>query len=455
MKMPWANNGISLALGVEHRKELLVLQADNAFQTGDLTGQGAPTLNVNGGYNVTELLSEVEIPIVQDSFIHNLSFNGGFRYSKYSISNGRKLNTSTYKLGFDFTPIRDIRLRAAYNRAVRAPNIQELFAPQFVGLDGSTDPCSGAAILATNVGCLAQGLRVGQTVVANPAGQYNGLLGGNQTLNPERATTKTLGVVLQPSFVPGLSLSVDWFDIKVKGAIQGFGADAILVACGASTAGNISPACALINRDAAGSLWLTSNGFVRDVPTNVGGVQTRGIEVNGGYSRELGGVGMLSLSLIGTLLDKYETDNGLTAAYDCKGLYGPTCGGPAPKWRHKARVSLKTGDVGVSLQWRYFGPVKTEYTSTSVTLNGPFYDFNSKVSSQSYFDLSVTTKIADKFSFIVGSNNILDRQPPLFHSGSGAFGQGNCGATTCNGNTYPGTYDALGRYLYAGVTLDF
>ncbi len=453
---PLATNGASIALGIEHRKDSLELQSDNAFSTGDLTGQGAPTLPVSGNYKVTEFFGELELPIIQDGFIQNLSFNGAYRYSKYDVSNGRKFNTSTYKLGVDFAPVSDIRVRAAYNRAVRAPNIQELFATQFVGLDGSTDPCAGFAITAANVGCIAQGLTIGQTVTPNPAAQYNGLLGGNPNLNPEKGTTKTIGVVLQPSFLPGFSLSVDYFDIKLRDAIQGFGADAILNECGASTAGNISPACALINRDPAGSLWLTSQGFVIDTPTNVGGLRTSGIEVNGNYSRDVGSIGSLSFSLVGTLLDKYETDNGLTEVYDCKGLYGPTCGGPAPKWRHKARVSLNTaGGIGISAQWRYFGPVETEFTSPSSTLNGNFYDFNSRVKAQSYFDLSFTGRFGDNFRWILGTNNLLDKEPPIFHSGSGNFGQANCGAVTCNGNTYPGTYDALGRYLYTGVTLDF
>jgi outer membrane receptor protein involved in Fe transport len=457
LKMPWSEDGISVAVGGEHRKESLELQTDNAFQTGDLTGQGAPTLPVKGSYSVTDLLGEIEIPIVQDSFFKNLSFNGGYRYSHYKISNGKTFNTNTYKLGLDFTPIADIRFRAAYNRAVRAPNIQELFAAQFVGIDGSTDPCAGAPIAATNFGCRAQGLAVGQTVTANPAGQYNGLQGGNQNVRPERATTKTFGVVFQPSFVPGFSLSVDWFDIKLRDAIQGFGADAILAACGASTSLTTpSPACALVKRDPAGSLWLTSNGFVIDTPTNVGGVQTRGLEFNGAYSRKLGDLGSLSLSLVGTLLDKFDTDNGLTAKYDCAGLFGPTCGGPSPKWRHKARASFNSeAGIGVSLQWRYFGPVDTEYSDASPTISGRFYDFNKHVKSQSYFDLSFTGKFADHFSWTLGANNLLDREPPLFHSGSGRFGQSNCSATVCNGNTYPGTYDSLGRYLYTGITLDF
>jgi iron complex outermembrane recepter protein len=457
MKLPWANDGVGLAVGFEHRRDSLELLADNAFETGDLTGQGAPTLSVNGGYNVTEFISEVEVPIVQESFIENLSFNGGYRYSKYKVSNGQKFNTSTYKLGLEFAPVKDFRFRAAYNRAVRAPNIQEIFAPQFVGLDGSTDPCTGRAITAdpADAGCRAQGLRVGQTVTANPAAQYNGLLGGNPNLRPEIATTKTLGVVIQPRWIPRFSLSVDYFDIKVRNTIQqGFGADAILTACSGATP-NLA-ACGLINRDAAGSLWLTSGGFVNDVQLNAGGLRTRGIEFNGGYSTEISDLGTMSLSLVGTLLDKYETDNGLTQVYDCAGYYGPTCGGPAPKWRHKARVGFKTpGGVGVSMQWRYFGPVNVEFQSASQSLNGNFYNFASKIGAQSYFDLSFSAKIGDTVSWQLGANNLLDRQPPLVTSGSGAFGQSGCASVVCNGNTYPGTYDSLGRYLYTGITLDF
>ena len=450
-KLPSAQDGVSVALGFEYRKDTLELKADNAFQTGDLTGQGAPTLDTAGNYQVTELLGEINIPLVQEGFVHNLSVNGAYRYSHYSLSNGRTVNTDTYKGEIEFAPIRDIRLRATYNHAVRVPNIQELFSPQFVGLDGSTDPCAGISLVG-NTGCIAQGLRPTQTVTANPAAQYNGLLGGNPNLLPEVANTKTLGVVIQPSMVPNLSLSIDWFDIKIKQAIQGYGADAILNACGSGNAG----ACALIKRDPAGSLWLTSNGYVTDIQTNVGSVQTRGLEVNGAYRHEIGNAGTLSLSLIGTYLDKFETDNGLTEAYDCAGYFGPTCGTPAPKWRHKARASfnMKNG-IGLSVAWRYFGAVDAEYKNESGTLKGDYYDYNQRIGAQSYFDLNFTAKVGSNFSWQLGVNNLFDREPPLVHSGSGNFGASNCASTVCNGNTYPGTYDSLGRYIYTGITLDF
>jgi len=452
MKLPWANDGISVPIGGEYRKESLELNPDTAFQTGDLTGQGAPTLPISGNYKVTEFISEVEVPIITDGAIKNLSFNTGYRYSHYKISNGKTFNTDTYKFGVDFTPISDIRLRGAYNRAVRAPNVQELFAPQIVALDGTTDACAGFTITADDLGCLAQGLRVGQKVTANPAAQYNGLIGGNPNLRPEKATTKTFGVVLQPRMIPSLSLSVDYFDIKVKDAIQGYGADAIGNACAND---NNPVACALIVRNPAGSLWLSSEGYVIDLAQNVGGVHTRGVEVNANYTQDIGKFGSLNFNLIGTMLDKYEVDNGLTEVYDCAGYFGPTCGTPAPKWRHKARLSWEPNkSITVSAQWRYFAKVDLEYKNPSSTLNGAYYDFGSRIGSQSYFDLAGSWQIIDNLVWRLGVNNILDRQPPLVPSGS-ALGYSACASTVCNGNTYPGTYDSLGRYVYTGVTVDF
>lgn len=453
IKSPLASDGMNVALGVEYRRDALELRADNAFNTGDLSGQGAPTKDTQGNYKVVELFGEVDLPIIQDGFVQNLSFNGGYRYSHYKVSNGRTFNTDTFKLGIDLAPVSDVRLRAGYNRAVRVPNIQELFAPQIVALDGVTDPCAGFTLTAADVGCLAQGLRVGQTVVANPAQQYNGIIGGNQNLNPEKSTTKTLGIVIQPRMVPGLTVSVDWFDIKVKNAIQGYGADAILSSCVNDE--NLE-ACSLVHRNAAGSLWLTSDGYVMDTPVNVGGVKTRGYEFNGNYTTEVGNAGSVSLSLVGTLLDSYIVDNGLTASYDCKGYYGPTCENPRPKWRHKARVTFRTPDgIGISLAWRYLTSVKVEYQNPSPSLNGPFYDLDGKIGAQSYFDLTMTYDIGNNLQWRLGATNLLDRQPPLVTSGSGNFGASACAGTYCNGNTYPGTYDALGRYVFTGVTLNF
>jgi outer membrane receptor protein involved in Fe transport len=466
VQTPWSDEGVGVNFGTEYRKESLSLNPDQEFQTGDLAGQGAPTLPVSGNFRVLEAFGEAQIPLIKHSFIEELSLGAGYRKSWYKLSNGRTYDTDTYKLSAEFAPIKDVRFRGSYNRAVRAPNIQELFAPQFTGLDGSKDPCAHT-ITPTDYGCLAQGLVVGQSPTPNPAGQYNGLLGGNPNLTPEKATTKTVGVVLQPRFVPRLALSVDYWNIDLKDAIQGFGADAIITNCIThSTATSIAPSCALIHRDAAGSIWLTSNGYIQDIPNNVGKIKTDGIDATASYSYRFGSTGTLSASFNGTYLHKYKVANGLEGGiYDCAGLYGPTCSGggvasaaPMPKWRHKARVGFQMPNgIGLSLQWRYIGKVKAETLEDNETLNGAFnFDPGLHIKSYSYFDLASTFNVGDHYGLRLGVNNIFDKQPPMVTSGNAARDGSNlCPTGPCNGNTYPGTYDALGRYLYAGVTLSF
>ena len=487
VQTPWAEDGVAINAGVEWRKESLELNPDQAFQTepsSDLAGQGAPTLPVQGNFKVWEIFAETQIPIIQNSFIHELSLSAGYRKSWYKTENerapagtdpSRKYDTDTYKISAEFAPIRDVRFRGAYNRAVRAPNIQELFAPQFVGLGGSNDPCAtGGPITATDFGCLAQGLTVGQTVTANPAGQYNALLGGNPNLTPEKATTKTVGVVFQPSFIPRLAVTLDYWDIEVKNAIQGFGADAILAACvGDTTATTVSPACALVLRNPAGSLWLSSqvsngvlvNGATIDLPNNEGTIETSGIDLNVAYSHGALGLGRLSHSFIGTYLKKFDIDNNLSDPYQCDGYYGPVCSGavvaggaPMPKWRHKWRSTWETPwGLGLSLQWRHVGKVKAETLQNNNSVGSATqFDPGVRIKAQNYFDLAATFTLLDRINLRAGINNLLDNDPPLVTSGSGSIGGTNlCPAGPCNGNTYPGTWDALGRYVWLGATIDF
>ena len=114
--------------------------------------------------------------------------------------------------------------------------------------------------------------------------------------------------------------------------------------------------CIRDRRNAAGSLWLSSDGYVVDLDHNVGWVKTSGFEVNASYSKSLGAWGKLNASLTGTALSDKSTYNGLSEAYDCAGYYGTTCGTPASKWRHKARLTWQTPkNIDVSLTWRYIG----------------------------------------------------------------------------------------------------
>ena len=404
--------------------------------------EGGATLPVSGSFDVKEFFSEIRIPLIQDSFFHDLTFTGGYRRSSYKVSGGKSFTTDTYKLQGEFSPIEDIRFRGGYNRAVRAPTLQDYFAAQNVSLDGSTDPCAGHVITntAADAGCRAQGLAVGANVQINTAGQYNGLTGGNPNLVPEIADTWTAGVVLTPRFLPGFSFSADWFNIKIKGAIQGIGADQILKQCNLTVSAFF---CSLVHRDQTGSLWRSPNGYVIDLSQNIGGASTRGIDFNAGYNRQVGGLGRMTMSFVGTWLDQLITDDGVSSPVDCAGLHGPICGTPNPTWRHQLRVGLDTKmGIGASVRWRYFSSVKID---DPVAFSQPAIQ---RIPSVSYFDLALTARVGDHYKFSLGANNLLDKQPPI-------VGNPSCPAGPCNGNVWAQVYDSVGRYVFVGVTLDF
>lgn len=438
LQSPWASQGVDLVLGAEYRKESLEFVSDVAFSTGDLAGQGAPTLPVSGSFDVKEVFTEVRLPLAQDSWVYDFTITGGYRYSDYSTG----ATTDTYKIEAELAPTRDFRFRGGYNRAVRAPTIQDLFAPNRVALDGSSDPCSDRVITAADTGCLAQGLSVGQFVAPNPAEQYNGFIGGNIDLLPEIADTYTAGVVLTPRFLPGFTASVDYFNIEVTGAISGIGADLIVQQC-TDTADPFF--CGLVNRDPSGSLWRSPQGFVVNLPQNIGSLNTSGIDAQINYNRQIGDLGTLTLNFVGTWLDSLRSNAGVPGAPDveCVGLYGNVCGTPNPEWRHQARLgfNMRNG-IGASVRWRYFDGV--ELDSLSATTPPGIAGFDAV----NYFDLALTFDAGDNFNFVLGANNMFDKAPPV--TGSQA-----CPAGFCNGNTFAQVYDALGRYIFAGITLDF
>jgi outer membrane receptor protein involved in Fe transport len=466
LQTPWADRGVGINVGGEYRKELLNFNTDIEFQTGDLAGQGGPTLPNHGSFDVRELFTEVQVPIISHSFIEEFTVTGGYRYSDYKIDGGNSFTTDTYKISAELAPVRDVRLRASYNRAVRAPNIVELFFPQGLGLSVGSDLCAGTTPVLSVAQCVNTGMLASQygTVDANPANQYNTLFGGNPNLTPEKADTYTLGAVIQPRWVPGLAFTVDYFNIKVKNLIAALPFNGVLASCGVTG----DPAfCNLVNRDAGGSLFNTVNGFIALQTTNVGGLSTKGFDFNASYAHKFAGMGTLNLSFVGTLTQHLIFDTGINSGvalgnsvldgvYDCAGFYGASCSfgavftSPNPKWRHKLRAgfTLPNG-LGISGQWRYFGAVRNDTLSQDADLNlsptGPHsFPHNARIKGQSFFDLALTARLTDKYNFRLGANNIFDKSPPIV----GADVQ-------ANGNTFPQMYDSLGRFLFAGVTVDF
>jgi outer membrane receptor protein involved in Fe transport len=190
---------------------------------------------------------------------------------------------------------------------------------------------------------------------------------------------------------------------------------------------------------------------------NVGGLRTTGIDGTVAYSMRLGGLGQLSTGFSGTRLLKYITDNGLTTPYDCAGYYGAVCSSgtvssssPLPKWRHKLRTTLQTPmGLGVSVQWRHLSKVRHERLGDNIAAGNPPV-LGRTIKAYNYIDLAATMTLLERVNLRAGVNNLFDKTPPLITSSAGS-----CPSGPCSGNTYPGMYDALGRYGYLGATVDF
>lgn len=449
-QLPWAKSGIGFAIGAEYRKETIEYKTDTNFTTGEGSGQGGPRIGLVGtpGFDVKEIFGEVRIPIVEESIIHEVLLEAGYRYSDYSTAG----TTKSYKLLANIAPIEGVRFRGGYNRAVRAPNIVELFTPQVLGVFSGADPCSG--IVDTDPAtrsptlsltqCMNTGVTADQygNIPDQPGNQFQHITGGNPDLKPEIADTYTMGVVVSPrtGIFRGLSFSVDYFDIKVENLIGTVGAQIILNQCAQTGAPAL---CSLVTRDSAGTLFLQDTGRITNTNINIGGIRTKGIDLVADYRLPLGGdAGTFLFNLNGTYLDTFKTKPGIvdaatgSSAYECADKFGTTCGTPSPKWRHNFRVTYQSANNWqLSARWRYFGGSDLEAFSDSPFLVGPRYIATESIKAYSYFDLSATISPISKLSLRFGVQNLLDKDPPP-------------------GSIYSGTYDNMGRYLFAGATLN-
>lgn len=424
-------DSIMVAAGFEHRIEKYRRLSDSIFEQGSLLGLGGPRLSYEGQYNVVEVFGEANIPLLTDvAGAQALNLDLAYRYSDYSTSGG----TNTYRIGFDWQPIDLLRVRAGYNRAVRAPNVAELFIGQSLGLWSGDDPCSGSSPAYTASQCANMGVTPAQygNIAKSPADQYNAIFGGNPDLDPEIADTYTLGVVIDP--MDNMSISVDYWRIELDDTISNIGATTILEQCGLNNV-----LCELVNRNPVGSLWLGTAGYVIDTTSNLGFANWEGVDLAFNWATDAL-AGTWTTSLIGTYMLSREftplpADSDST--YDCVGLISPRCF-PAPEWRHTASLNYDSNEWwSVTARWRFFKGV--DYDGTSDTIAQKNMSAN-----QNYIDLNAVFRFMESHDVVVGVNNIFDEEPPMVG-----------GSLTTNANTIAGFYDTLGRYMYANVTFRF
>jgi len=432
----WAGP-VSLALGVEYRRESFSQEAD-AASTGNA---GNPLLSANGNnwftgnfrpasgsYHVKEAFVETVFPIFDNDTLGKAELNLAARATDYSQSG----YVTTWKVGGTWdTPLKGLRLRGLQSRDIRAPNLSELYRapanltgtvidrfPPFAGLD--------------------------QTI--------NQATLSNRNLDPEKSTTKQVGVVYQPEWFRGFSASVDYYDISVKGAIGTISAQQTVDLC---FQGN-SAICDFIIRNPAGQITE-----IQLVPVNLASTKTRGIDIEGSYRTDLadfiaGADGTITIRALATHVLNYDTNSGLPNAVELH-LDGQNSGNIA-KWRVYGTQAYSNDRFSFSVTERYVSPgvinnAWIECTSSCPvpTINNPTVN-NNHIDGAFYVDIGGSVTLTDpdkgfKSELYFKIDNLFNIDPPI--------------AASAGANPYlvrstnAALYDVLGRFFRIGARLSF
>jgi len=433
----------SLAVGYENRHERGSNVPDSLAAAGLASGgANAPT---KGGFRVNEGFAELSIPILsQQVGAEELEATLAGRYVDYDTF-GSKF---TYKVGARWTPIRDVTLRGTYSTAFRAPSISELYAGQADSFESGEDPC---AINPNLPACPHAGTATGGT-----GGQVKASVGGNPNLKAESAKIFTAGLVLQPTMVKGLSVTVDYYNLKVDDSIVTLGAFAIMSGC--HNAVQSDPAmCALISRDAQGEILRLT-----DLNLNGGTDTVQGIDFSVRYGLPTP-YGKFGVGFDGAYVLKWDRQLNkawtvpVVGTYDLAILNGSAAfGGGQPKFKGVAGVNWGFQGFGAGLNMRYVGnfkecaredggadganggglctPFPGTYTPGSRNV-GQYVTFDGLVSYE-------TSSSFGKSSVALGMRNIADKAPPIIYSGFTM-------------NSDPGLYDYMGRFVYVRLSQRF
>ena len=460
---PFAGKSINMALTAEQRKVMANTQSDGASQIqGEVLGTGAPTPDRSGQFKMKEYAVEMMVPLVADKpFIKALNLDVGYRQTQFSTANTSQ-DYASWKTGGEWAPIQSLRLRAMAQKATRAPNVNELFAPLVTGLSNlATDPCQKDKVnqaAANTPGtlsnlCRLTGVPVGElgSLSQPSAGQINNLSGGNPALGPEEAKTKTIGFVWEP--LPKLALTVDYYRIAIEKAISSPSTTDILDSC-YSTAFNpgltMNAACALVGRNPLnGSFNGVESKGVQTPQSNLGKQSTSGIDVNLAYRLNTAALGLdprfggLDLSLGFNQVQSYRIHPTPTSVdRDCLGYYSVACGAPNYKRKFNQRTNWTVGAFSLGYNWRYVSAVTEEPGGTN------FLPAYAAIDAYHYVDMSGAWRVNQNLRLTVSVNNLGNKKPPIVGGTIGSTG-------TNSGNTFPQNYDTVGRYITFGGSLTF
>lgn len=419
---------VGFAAGMEYRKE----KSDDIPDAFAATGATFLTAlqEEHGEFDVTEVFAEASIPLVEDmAFADNITLDLAARYADYSTVGG----ATSWKVGADWAVNDELRFRATFSEAIRAPNITELFAAKGQNFGFVDDPCdvnfNQSATRQAN--CAALGIPADAEI--NPVASIELLQGGNPDLTEEESTSFTAGVVYQPDFVDGLSITVDWWKIEIDDAIATVTAQDILDKCVDSEGGINNQFCALITRDEGNRISL-----VESTSQNVASQEAEGIDFEIGYDFEALG-GKFTTQLIATYLEArdefpFQIDPSQVIEYA-----GTT--GEADK-QANLLIGYTNGPWNASWRTRYLAEVD-RYTPQDLETNP---DRSNIMTFGTYFQTDVRAgyTFENNLTLEVGVDNVFDRSLPRYTSGTGGISS----AATAS-------YDNIGRLYYASMTYAF
>jgi outer membrane receptor protein involved in Fe transport len=443
---------VRFAIGAEYREEKAFYTQDPFITAGFTNGVSIPPFAPDP-FEVKEAYGEIQIPLLKEMpFAHELTVSGAGRVAKYQGSVG---TVYSYNAGLDYAPVEDIRFRANYSRAVRAPNVSETgfpLVPNF--FNGFVDPCNVVAIQGNPVrqaNCTAD---IGAALLPNLQNIAQSLpivSGSNPNLAVETSDSYTYGVVLQPRFIPGLNISVDYYDITVDGIIATVSPQTIVNQCyDSATLNNIF--CGQFTRfrgPGTGPLGevpgqVLGNSLI-NAPLNFANRVRRGIDVNASYRTNLGSVAFNTNLIYTHALENSNFQDPTNPNFETRIL--GQLGDPKDEFRWD--FDFGVGPVTFGYRLRYIGPQFYNAYATLFSINGlPATDVDAfpstKFNSVMYHDLRIDFDVdnnAGGIKFYAGVDNVLNKGVPR-------------GATTATG-AGSAIYSFRGRNFYAGARARF
>ena len=455
IRSPFSSKGINVAIGAEYRTSSYRSNPDAAYQAA--FGSTPSSLS----NNAKDIYGEINVPLVSDRpFIRDLSVGAAIRGSSYS---GVDKMRSTYKFDGSWRPIQDLLLRASYNKATRAPSIYELSSNAAISygtLDTNTlgDPCAGANPVASLAACQRSGVTAAQygSIAQCPDFLCTVRNGSQGLVTPEIAHTYTYGLVLTPRVLHGFSATADYYNIQIENGIGYYRAIDFTQTC-ANTGYDFF--CGQLVRNSDGTLFSNagaSSGYINQGYSNLGKTRAAGFNFSANYETRLGRWAQFSTSYVATLQTDKGGDLGLPDTdFNVVGLFGPYAGQGYRRYQHNLRTTFSSPSSAknpalVSLNWRHNSGLKNSRLAGNPIFgsdDASVPDQYKYLPSYDLFDLSASITIAQKLTLRVVLNNLFDASAPIRPSPPLEAAE--------RVNTSPSVYDALGRSINVGASINF